>query len=257
MFNELIPGKLTMVYRAFNDSHLIIPIFNYLAKINIYPLLALDDRSHAGELLKYRASNINFVLINYPESYAESGLKNISEIIDTPFYLLLDSDEIIINFDYNEIERIVESNLFHVVGLRQIWLYDFSSTFRRFKYSRSSLLGDDVQYHLIRISKIDFHTKLMVHSSGFDWNGPETTTILKNNQILHLDWVVNSPEDRIKKLVKYSDFDKSYLSRFLHIYVPEMGMQKHNFRSKYLKAQIKKLIKSLKNTSKPNLSWWE
>ena len=257
IFKELIPGKLTMVYRAFNDSHLIIPIFNYLAKVNIFPLLALDDRSHAGELLKYRASNINFVLVNYPKRYAESGLKNISEIIDTPFYLLLDSDEIIIDFDLNEIERIVNGNTFHVVGLRRIWLYDFSSTLRRFKFSRSRLLGDDIQYRLIRKSEIDFHTDLMVHSSGFDWNDPDSTTIMENNQILHLDWIVNSPEERIKKLVKYSEFDKSYLLKFLYIYVPEVGMHTHNFRSKALNLEIKKLIKSLKNQSKQNQSWWD
>lgn len=249
-----------MVYRAFNDSHLILPIFDFLSKRSIYPLLAIDSRSSKNQLEVYRKAGIEFVLMQNKGNYAESALEDLVQNISTPFYLLLDSDEIIFNLDLDEIKNIVDSNNYDVIGLNRIWIGSKTKWIRSgYKYlkSTSDLIGKDTQWRLVRKDAVSFHKKLNLHSNGFDYNQANRVITCEKNQILHLDWIINSPEDRTLKLLKYSEFDRKFLTQFLHYYVPEVNPKTHKFKSLKLDTETNSLFDKLSHVEKSDISWWQ
>lgn len=139
-----------------------------------------------------------------------------------------------------------------LIGLKRYWLYKFNS-YKIYK-SMSPVIGDDIQWRIAKISAIKVHSELNLHTLGFEHSNHSKTAVLNENTILHLDWIVNSARERLKKLFFYGKNNQIFVDRYADFYLPEVNFSTHNFTKKNIPYSLRKLINNLEN--KKQKSWW-
>lgn len=192
--------------------------YKYALDFGIECIWIRHARADCASTVPEISNSIKVRVLNSRERFLESFLYDECRLIDPQaLFIVCASDEI---FTPELFQRIVEMNgergiRWESVGVNRIWVKKRLNDW--FFSTLPSKEGFDIQYRIFSPSRTKALRK--VHTPGFKMRGKRS--LIEGFNIVHLDWQVNSVEDRRNKLLYYDELQPGqFLSKFRY-YLPE------------------------------------
>ena len=221
-----LAGKVGVVIPTINSGRYIDLILAYYHELSIPVTVFIDSKSkdNTAEVAKLFAHEV--VTLSNPTPRVGEIIQPMSDHCDTEWVLRMDDDELPSVDMLWFIQSIVESRACDVVGFPR---YQALIGCDQLLFDRTQDSDIHRQWRLYRPDRVRFHGK--GHTPGFDFKERRALKAPADALMIHLDWVVHSPEERIRKLQRYEAHTPGHgWSRWDHYLgdtVPDLAARLH------------------------------
>ena len=223
-------GIIKIIIPTINSAHYIDLILSYYQKINLPVTVFVDSKTTdetASIAARYTREVVPFV---NPATRVGEMIEGMSRHCRSRWVLRIDDDELPSTRMLEFVRRVIKRDKYSVVGFDR-----YETVFNLNGEPFCSVKHDPIthrQWRLYQPDKVRFHGR--GHTEGFDLNDDRRLVAPAPSFMIHLNWVVHSPAQRLEKIVRYE------------VHTPGHGMP---FRNYYLADQSPDFHKDLRALS--------
>ncbi len=210
--------KFSIIVPTWNAaSHLDI-VLSYYNDLGLSPLLIVDSKTADATLEIAGRFLCSTLVADNPTSRSQFIVKAGAEAVTTPWVLRLDDDELPSRTMLNYISEIVESLdqdaivgfVRHQCAIRNGRLY--SSLKHTGHFHR--------QWRLFQPRRVEYVQT--AHTPGYATPLERRMEAPDSADMVHLDWIVKTPEERNSKIIRYDDHTKNSGSEWRNFYLADI-----------------------------------
>jgi len=210
-------GVIKIIIPTINSAHYIDLILSYYRQINL-PVTVFVDSKTTDETASIAARHAQEVIPFFnPAVRVGEMIEGISRHCGTRWVLRIDDDELPSIRMLEFVRDIISRDDCRVVGFDR-----YQSVFNLNGEPFYSIKHDPIthrQWRLYQPDEVAFHGR--GHTAGFDFNVEQKLVAPTTSFMIHLDWVVHSREERLRKLARYDSHTAGHGMPFREYYLAD------------------------------------
>lgn len=249
--------RVTVAILTKGEFERVTSIARFLRRCGVRPTLFVNVHTDAREKERYAASGHKVILLNNEFQFIEPIVEQASAHVQTEFMWFLSNDEIPSPAAIRQVATTIDNRgPVRGIGVARRWLLHVDDSVR---IGITPIIGADYQWRIFPPAEVQFTDEL-----GTPGHAVPESRLALDDPIYHLDWLLNSLDERKRKLRHYNDMKPGQWEHewqyFLPEEVPDVIIEEVPKRDRSVLRVVDEILRaedsSVTQRSRDRRDWW-